>query len=163
MFGNYETNCPTQICCTMGGMGFLLSTSGRVELFVGRTSARLTPTNDGFWNYCREIREFPSSELLCKKIARTFSKQHQTPAFPVIFHIASLNLFLFLFSMTLTLIAGSLQQKIHRDHGGDRNIVGFAEIISEINGQNPRQLLLPLLHGPQVPGNGHSMAGVLRV
>eukprot|EP00434_Breviolum_minutum_P033341 symbB.v1.2.029501.t1/scaffold3238.1/size60479/2 len=33
-------------------------------------------------------------------------------------------------------------------------------IISEINGQNPRQLLLPLLHGPQVPGNGHSMAGV---
>eukprot|EP00913_Durusdinium_trenchii_P034707 g32469.t1 len=33
-------------------------------------------------------------------------------------------------------------------------------IISEINGQNPRQLLMPLMHGPQVPGHGHSMAGV---
>ena len=101
-----------------------------------------------------------------KKLPECFPNSIRHRHFPVIFHIAciaSLNLFLFLFSMTLTLIAGSLQQKIHGDHGGDRNIVGFAEIISEINGQNPRQLLLPLLHGPQVPGNGHSMAGVLRV
>ena len=56
-------------------------------------------------------------------------------------------------------IGQSLQPKIHTGI----KIVGFAEIISEINGQNPRQLLLPLLHGPQVPGNGHSMAGVVRV
>lgn len=33
-------------------------------------------------------------------------------------------------------------------------------VISEINGQNPRELLMPLLHGPHVPGNGQSMAGV---
>ena len=33
-------------------------------------------------------------------------------------------------------------------------------VISEIDGRNPRELLLPLLHGPSVPGSGHSMAGI---
>jgi hypothetical protein len=42
------------------------------------------------------------------------------------------------------------------------HITTFSEtpqVISEINGQNPRELLMPLLHGPHVPGNGQSMAG----
>ncbi|CAJ1458295.1 unnamed protein product [Effrenium voratum] len=33
-------------------------------------------------------------------------------------------------------------------------------VIREINGQSPRDLLLPLLNGPQVPGTGSSMAGI---
>ena len=33
------------------------------------------------------------------------------------------------------------------------------QVIREINGQSPRDLLLPLLNGPQVPGTGSSMAG----
>jgi len=33
-------------------------------------------------------------------------------------------------------------------------------VITELDGKNPRELLEPLLHGPEVPGEGHSMAGL---
>ena len=93
MFGNYETNCPRYACCTMGGMGFLLSTSGSTCCsFFGRKSVGLTPRHHRNWwkknTYKWWILELLSenpwisiSEFLWKNIARTFSKQHQKQAF----------------------------------------------------------------------------------
>jgi len=41
-------------------------------------------------------------------------------------------------------------------------ITGVREdhVITGLNGQNPREVLMPLLHSPEVPGEGHTMAGV---
>ena len=36
----------------------------------------------------------------------------------------------------------------------------WPQVISEINWQNPRELLMPMPHGPHVPGDGQSMAGL---
>lgn len=33
-------------------------------------------------------------------------------------------------------------------------------VVTELDGKNPRELLEPMLHGPDVPGEGHSMAGL---
>mmetsp|Transcript_70365 Transcript_70365/g.228738 ORF Transcript_70365/g.228738 Transcript_70365/m.228738 type:complete len:460 (-) Transcript_70365:118-1497(-) len=38
--------------------------------------------------------------------------------------------------------------------------VGGNHVITELDGQNPREVLLPLINGPDVPGDGHTMAGV---
>lgn len=41
-------------------------------------------------------------------------------------------------------------------------ITGVAQehVITEINGQSPLKILMPLMHGPEVPCLGHSMAGI---
>lgn len=33
-------------------------------------------------------------------------------------------------------------------------------IITGLNGRNPQEVLMPLIHGPDVPGEGHTMAGI---
>lgn len=38
--------------------------------------------------------------------------------------------------------------------------VGSDHVITSLEDRNPREVLMPLLHGPQVPGEGHTMAGV---
>lgn len=97
-------------------LNFFWSQILKVDRDTTAIGGRRTPTNDGFWNYCRKIREFPSSELLCFFIARTFSKQHQTPAFSSNLSHSLIEFVSFLFSITLALIVGSLQQKLHGDH-----------------------------------------------
>ena len=110
---------PDMLAVPWAAWGFYYPPVGpRVELFFGRKSVGLTETPPQLVEE-KHLQMMDPVSSCGKTLPERFRNSIRKRHFPVIFHIASLNLFLFMFSITLTLIAGSLQQKNpRRSQGG---------------------------------------------